>query len=111
MGGGLVIVGSVTFTTPRDGTCQVLGAIDARMEAWDNYIAAPRRDVWTDLPTIVTQAHQEMPFGIARVQLASNSASGIAIAAGTYTVSWKVQTTEYNQIHIYSGWGQVVWIG
>lgn len=111
MGGGIVIVGSATFTTPRAGTCQVVGAIDARMVAWDNFVPTPRRAVWMDLPGIVTGAKQELPFSLTRATYDGSSASGIAIAAGTYTVSWKIQTVEFNQMQIFSGWGRVIWVG
>lgn len=109
MGGGLVTVGSAVFTTARAGTCQVQGSIDARMEAWDNYVAAPRRAVRMLLSGgIYTGTYQELPFGLTRATYDGSSASGLALAAGTYTVSWQVNTTEFNQIHLYSGWGRVL---
>jgi hypothetical protein len=109
MGGGIVNVAQVTFTTPRAGVCQIQSAIDARMESWDDYTSV--RYIWADLPGIVTNAQQKLPFGIQRVNFASNSAGGIAIPAGTYTAYLKIQTAGSNQMHVYSGWLQVLWTG
>lgn len=110
-GAGLTSIGSVGFTTPRAGVCQFLGQVDARMEVWDNYVGAPRRDVWGQINGIVANPHQELPFGIQRGVYASNSAAGIALPAGTYTAVWFVQVAGSNRLHIYSGWGQVAWTG
>ena len=109
MGGGIVTVATKTFTTPTTGTCQVVGAIDFRCEAWDNYVTSPRRAVRASLSGgIFTGAWQDGPFGLTRVTFDLSSASGIALAAGTYTVKIEIDSQEYNQMHIYSGWVQVV---
>lgn len=111
-GGGLVTVATKTFTTTLAGVCQVIGALDARMEAWNNYVATPRRSVRAVLSGgIFTGAWQELPFGLARATYDLSSASGLAIPAGTYTVSIQIDTEATNQMHIYSGYVQVVWTG
>jgi hypothetical protein len=112
MGGGIVTVATATFTVNPDAghslTCQVQGAIDARMDAWDNFIAAPRRAVRALLSGgIYTGAWQELPFGLTRATYDLSSASGISLAAGTYTVSIQIDTQEYNQMRVYGGWAQV----
>jgi hypothetical protein len=112
MGGGIVTVGSASFSVSAPGghtlTCQVLGAIDARMDAWDNYVPVSRRGVRAVLSGgIYTGAWQELPFGLARATYDLSSGSGIALASGTYTVSIQINTVEYNQMRIYSGWAQV----
>lgn len=108
MGGGIVTVGTASFTVVGAGhTVQAQGQIDARMEAWDNYIATPRRAVRMVIDGgIYTGSWQELPFGLARATYDGSSASGIAIAAGTYNISWQIDTQEWNQMHIYGGWGQ-----
>lgn len=116
MGAGIVTVATKTFTVnPLAGhtlTCQVLGAIDARMDAWDNYVAAPRRAVRAVLSGgIFTGAWQELPFGLTRATYDLSSAAGLALAAGTYTVSIQIDTVEFNQMRIYSGWVQVAVTG
>lgn len=109
MGGGIVNIGTFAFTTVKAGTCQILGAVDARMESWDNQIAAPRRAVRAILSGgIFTGAWQELPFGLARATYDLSSASGIALPAGSYTLNVQIDTQGINQIHIYSGWAQVV---
>jgi hypothetical protein len=108
MGGGIVTIATATFTTPYAGTCQVVGAVDARMEAWDNYIPVPRRGVRATLSGgIYTGAWQELPFGLSRATYDLSSASGISLPAGTYTVVVQIDTQESNQMHIYSGYVQV----
>jgi len=107
MGGGIVTIATATFDVPNAGTVQVLGAIDARMIAWDNYIATPRRSVRAVLSGgIFTGAWQELPFGLTRATYDLSSASGIALAAGTYTVSIQIDTQEYNQMEVFSSWAQ-----
>jgi hypothetical protein len=110
-GGGIVTVATATFTTPKAGTCQVIGAIDLSAIFWDNYVATPRRAVRATLSSgVFTGAWQELPIsgGIgSRVTLDLSSASGLALAAGTYTVSIQIDTQELNQIRIFSGYVQV----
>jgi len=111
MGGGTVTIASSTFSVSVPSghtlTVQVLGAIDARMIAWDNYVATPRRGVRAVLSGgIYTGAWQELPFGLTRATYDLSSAPGIALAAGTYTVSIQINTTEYNQMEVFSGWVQ-----
>jgi hypothetical protein len=114
-GGGIMVVASAAFTTPRVGTLQLEGQLDARMEAWDNTIGAPRRDVWTDIfnlaPGALVNGHQEMPFGLDRVTKTSSSAAGIAANVGTYTARWMVDMEATNMIRIYGGWLRVTWVG
>jgi hypothetical protein len=106
-GGGIVTIASATFTTSKTGTVQVLGQIDARMIAWDNYIAAPRRSVRAVLSGgIFTGTWQELPFGLTRATYDLSSASGIALPAGTYTVSVVIDTQEFNQMEVFSSWAQ-----
>ncbi len=111
-GGGIVTIATNTFSVShalgRVLTCQVQGAIDARMDIWDNYVAAPRRSVRAILSGgIFTGAWQELPFGLARATYDLSSASGIALPDGTYTVSIQIDTQEYNQMRIYGEWAQV----
>jgi hypothetical protein len=107
MGGGIVTVATATFTTPRTGTVQVLGQIDARMIAWDNYIAAPRRSVRAIVSGgIFTGNWTDLPFGLTRATYDLSSASGISLPAGTYTVSIQIDTQEYNQMEVFSSWAQ-----
>lgn len=109
MGGGIVNIGTFGFTTVKAGTCQILGAIDARMEAWDNQIGVPRRAVRAILSGgIFTGAWQELPFGLTRATYDLSSAPGISLPAGFYTLNVQIDTQEFNQMHIYSGWAQVV---
>lgn len=119
MGGGIVTIATATFTvTPDPGhtlTCQVQGALDAIAYAWDNYIAAPRRAVRATLSGgIYTGAWQEYAWGWSggpttgyRATLDLSSASGLALAGGTYTVTIDIDTQEFNQLQIFSGWVQV----
>jgi hypothetical protein len=112
-GGGIVTVATATFTVTsapgRTLTCQVQGQIDARMRLWDNYIAAPRRAVRATLSGgLFTGAWQELPFGLTRAVYDLSSASGIAMPSGTYTVNIQIDTVEFNQIEIFSGWVQAV---
>lgn len=110
MGGGIVTIASASFTVAhgtRTLTVQIQGAIDARMDAWDNYIAAPRRSVRAVLSGgIFTGAWQELPFGLGRATYDLSSASGIALPDGTYTVSIQVDTQEFNQMRVYGSWAQ-----
>jgi hypothetical protein len=118
MGGGVVTVATATFTVNPDPghtlTCQVQGAVDAIAYAWDNYVAAPRRAVRATLSGgIYTGSWVELPGGWSggpttgyRTTVDLSSASGLALAAGTYTVTIDIDTVEYNQIQIYSGWVQ-----
>lgn len=107
-GGGVVTIASATFTTSRAGTCQVQGAIDARMIAWDNYVSAPRRSVRAVLSgSVFTGSWQELPFGLTRATYDLSSASGLSLPAGTYTVSIQIDTVEYNQMEVFSSWAQV----
>ena len=108
MGCGLITIGSATFTTPKAGTCQIVGQLDYLQYAWDNYVAAPRRGVRMVLSgAIFTGAYQEGAFGFVRQTFDGSSASGISLPAGTYTVSWQINEVESNQGKIFSGWGQV----
>lgn len=116
-GGGIVTVATATFTvsvpTGRTLTCQVLGGIDAQAYGWNNYVAVPRRAVRATLSgAIYTGAWLELPGGGpttsgARVVTDLSSAAGIALAAGTYTVTIDIDTQLTNQMKIFSGWAQV----
>lgn len=107
-GGGVVTIATATFTTPLTGVCQVIGAVDARMEAWDNYVSAPRRAVRATLSSgVFTGSWQELPFGLTRATYDLSSPSGLSLPAGTYTVVIQIDTVEFNQIHVYSGYVQV----
>jgi len=116
-GGGIVTIASATFSFPGPaaGTCQVVGAVDARMVAWDNYVAKPRRAVRAVLSGGVYTgawngpgAADEYPFGLTRAITDVSSGTGLAIAAGTYTVSLQVDTTATNQMQIFSGYVEVL---
>lgn len=111
MGGGIVTIASATFTislvTGHTATFQVQGALDARMDAWDNYIGTPRRAVRAVLSGgLFTGTWQELPFGLARATYDLSSAIA-ALPAGTYTLSIQVDTQEYNQMRVYGSWAQV----
>jgi hypothetical protein len=112
-GGGVVTIGSATFTvtvpTGHTLTVQLQGAIDARMLAWDNYVAVPRRSVRATISGgIYTGAWQELPFGLTRAAYDLSSAAGIALAGGTYTVSIQINTVGYNQMEVFSAWAQAL---
>lgn len=118
-GGGIVTLGSATFTLNPDVghtlTCQVLGVLDAIAYAWDNYVSAPRRAVRAVLSGgIYTGTWQEYAGGWSggstvgyRSTMDLSSAAGISLPAGTYTVSIQIDTQEFNQLQIFSGWAQV----
>jgi len=118
MGGGIVSIASSTFTVSLPSghtlTCQVQGAIDCRAFAWDNYVGTPRRAVRATLSGgIYTGAWQETPLGTAttagaRATYDLSSSLGLAMAAGTYTVTIDIDTQEFNQLEVFSGWVQVV---
>lgn len=112
MGGGIVTIASATFTisvpSGHSLTCQVQGAIDVRTYAWDDYVAVPRRGVCALLSGgIFTGAWQETPFGFVRATYDLSSALGIALPAGTYTLSIQIDTQEYNQLEVFSAWASV----
>ncbi len=116
VGAGIVTVATATFSISVPAghtlTCQVLGAIDAQAAAWDNYVAVPRRAVRATLSGgLYTGAWQELPIGGGnigtRVVTDVSSAPGIAMAAGTYTVTIDIDSQEFNQIRVFGGWVQV----
>lgn len=119
MGEGDVVLATSTFTINPDAghslTCQVLGAVDALAYSWDNTTAAPRRAVRALLSGgIFTGTWQELPSGWSggpttgyRSTFDLSSVSGLALAAGTYTVSIHSIATQYNQLQVFSGWVQV----
>ncbi len=117
VGGGLVTIASNTFSVSVPAghtlTCQVLGQIDCRAYAWDDYAATPRRAVRASLSGgIYTGAWQETPAGTAttsgaRALYSLTSASGLALAAGTYTVKVEIDTQGANQMQVFSSWCQV----
>ena len=91
-------------------TAQVLGAIDCRARNWDNYVATPRRAVRATLSGgVFTGGWQETPPGTATTQGARavydlSSAPGLPLAAGTYTLTIQIDTTEFNQLEVFSAW-------
>ncbi len=111
MGAGIQTIASASFSVSAPAghtlTVQIQGAIDARVIAWDNYVATPRRGVRATLSGgVYTGAWQELPFGLQRATYDLSSAPGIALAAGTYTVSVQIDTQEYNQMEVFSSWAQ-----
>lgn len=111
MGGGVVTLASATFTVShapgKTLSVQIQGAIDARMDAWDNYVPISRRGVRAVLSGgIYTGAWQELPFGLERATYDLSSLAGIPLPDGTYTVSIQINTVEYNQMRVYGSWAQ-----
>jgi hypothetical protein len=114
MGVGTFTICSANFTTLAAGTVQLNGALDCRMDAWDNYIAAPRRDVWCEIIGGALGATGKgtvtsLPWAITRLTADDgNIINTLALPAGAYTVRWRATTTEYNQLRVYSGYAQAV---
>lgn len=116
IGGGIVTIASATFTVsvPSGHTMnvQLVGQIDCRAFAWDNYIATPRRAVRGVISGgIFTGAWQETPAGTATTAGARgtydlSSAPGISLPSGTYTVSIQIDTQEANQMEVFSAYAQ-----
>lgn len=109
--GGLFSLKSVDFTLAGPGTILVEGQLDCRSEAWDNYVSAPRREVWTDVGGVIANTHTELPFGLTRITTPNYRSAETAIIAGTYTAHFLAQFTGQNQLHVYGGWLRVTFTG
>jgi len=110
-GAGTFTICTANFTTFAAGTVQLQGALDCRSEAWDNYIGAPRRNVWCEIVTLSggTGVVTETPFGLTRITATDgNTINTLAIPAGTYSVRWRATFNEYNQLRVYSGYCQAI---
>lgn len=107
---GIIVLRSASFTLAGAGSIVVEGSIRARMEAWDNNPAPPRREGWVDVSGVVATSHSEWPFGISTVTHTWRSAS-TAIAAGTYSARALFQLTGFNQVRIYGGYLRVTFTG
>lgn len=107
---GIITLQSRSFTLAGAGSIIVEGAIEARMEAWDNTVGAPRREGWVDVSGIVATSHSEWPFGITTVTHSWASAL-TAIAAGTYTARALFQLAGFNQVRVYGGYLRVTFYG
>ena len=115
-GGGTVTIASQSFSVsaPAGGslTVQLVGQIDCRAWAWDNYVGTPRRAVRGVISGgIYTGAWQELPAGTAnsagpRGRFDLTSQTGIALPDGTYTVSIQINSQEFNRIEVYSAYAQ-----
>ncbi len=118
-GGGIVTVASATFSVSapigHTLTCQVQSQVDALAYAWSNFVATPRRALRATISGgIYTGSWIELPGGWTggttagfRTIVDLSSGLGIALAAGTYTVTIDIDTQGTNQIEIFSGWANV----
>jgi hypothetical protein len=97
------------FTITDVGTTVILeGALDARMEAWDNYVGPPRREAWIEVQSLFGLAHYEWPFGLNRVNYGWRSVA-TSIAAGSYTARMVIQIAATNYMHVYGGYLRLTW--
>ncbi|MDQ6919098.1 MAG: hypothetical protein M3Z98_07035, partial [Candidatus Dormibacteraeota bacterium] len=107
---GALEVAGANFTLAKAGTIILEGQMDARMEAWDNYQAAPRRDGWNEIQGQFGNPRQEYPFGITRVTYTWRSAA-TAIGIGSYRARSFIELQGGNQMRIYGGWLRCTWTG
>jgi hypothetical protein len=107
---GLYTLQAGAFTIVGAGASYVLeGAIDARMLAWDNFPAPPRREGWVDISGLVASGHSEWPFGLTRVTRSFRvpGTGSTAIAAGTYTARALFQIAGGNDFQVFGGYLRV----
>ncbi len=115
-GGGVVTIASATFTisapSGHTDTVQLVGQIDCRAYAWDNYVGTPRRAVRAVISGgVYTGAWQETLAGTsnsagARATYDLSSAPAISLPDGTYTVSIQIDTQQFNQMEVFSAYAQ-----
>ena len=108
-----VDVGS--FTTPRAGGSVVIeGQIQARAEAWDNFVGTPRRGFGT-VSTPGSSAIQELPspssgYGAGPTVILTFRDT-FSVGLGTFSAKYHMTIAGANQINLYGGWIRATWTG